>query len=109
MGKIQEFLDKYFHKIFNNSHFLYTIIFVLSSFMIALLSFIPSSEVGTGILFLATTLSLAFIFLMIEGLVPQFERYLFSPEKRFDLRKLIYFLINYFIAFAIILPYFLLA
>ncbi len=109
MNKIQEFLDKYFHKIFNNSHFLYTIIFVLSSFLIALLSFIPSPEVGTGILFLATTLSITFIFLMLEGLIPQLEPYLFSPEKTFDLRKLIYFFINYFIAFAIVLPYFLMA
>lgn len=44
---------------------------------------------------------------MFEGLIPQLERYLFSPEKKFDLRKLICFLINYFIAFALILPYFL--
>jgi hypothetical protein len=44
---------------------------------------------------------------MVEGLIPQLERFLFSPEKKFDLRKLIYFFINYFIAFAIVLPYFL--
>jgi hypothetical protein len=73
------------------------------------LSFIPSQAVGTGILFLATTLSITFILLMLEGLIPQLERYLFSPEKKFDLRKLIYFFINYFIAFALILPYFLIA
>ena len=107
MSKIQAFLDKYFHKIFNNSHFLYTIVFVISSLLIALLSLIPSSAVGTGILFLATTLSITFILLMFEGLIPQLERYLFSTEKKFDLKKLICFLINYFIAFALILPYFL--
>jgi hypothetical protein len=73
------------------------------------LSFIPSQAVGTGILFLATTLSITYILLMLEGLIPQLERYLFSPEKKFDLRKLIYFFINYFIAFALILPYFLIA
>ncbi|MFX1457464.1 MAG: hypothetical protein ACFFDB_19015 [Promethearchaeota archaeon] len=109
MNKVQEFLDKYFHKIFSNSHFLYTIIFVVSSFLIALLSFIPSSEVGTGILFLATTLSITFLLLMFEGLIPQLERYLFSPEKIFDVKKFICFFINYFISFAIILPYFLTA
>ena len=109
MSKIQEFLDKYFHKIFNNSHFLYTIIFLISSFIIALLSFIPVPEVGTVILFLATTLSITFIFLMFEGLIPQLERYLFSPEKKFDLKKIICFIINLIIALAIILPYFLLA
>ena len=89
MSKIQEFLDKFFHKIFNNSHFLYTIIFLLSSFIIALLSFIPSSEVGAGILFLATTLSLTFIFLMFEGLIPQLARYLFFPEKTFSISELV--------------------
>ncbi len=107
MSKIQTFLDKHFHKIFNNSHFFYTIVFVLSSLLIALLSFIPSSEVGSVILFLATTLSITFIFLMFEGLIPQLDRYLFFTEKIFDLRKLICFFINYFIAFALILPYFL--
>jgi hypothetical protein len=45
---------------------------------------------------------------MFEGLIPQLERYLFSAEKRFDIKKLIGFLINYFIAFGLILPYFLL-
>ncbi|MFW9822568.1 MAG: hypothetical protein ACFFE4_06520 [Candidatus Thorarchaeota archaeon] len=109
MNKGKEFLDKYFHKIFNNSHFVYTIIFVLSSFLIALLSFIPSSEVGTGILFLATTLSITFILLMFEGLIPQLESFLFSPEKVFDFKKIICFFINYLISFAIMLPYFLTA
>ncbi|MHA2399478.1 MAG: hypothetical protein ACXADU_11395 [Promethearchaeota archaeon] len=109
MSKIISFLDNYFHKIFNNSHFLYTLIFVVSSFIIAVLSFIPSQEVGNGILFMATTLSLAFIFLMFEGLLPQLERYLFSTEKKFNLRKITGFLINYLIAFGLILPYFLLS
>jgi hypothetical protein len=45
---------------------------------------------------------------MFEGLIPQLERYLFSAENRFDIKKLIGFLINYFIAFGLILPYFLL-
>ncbi|MHA1884191.1 MAG: hypothetical protein ACW96S_04005 [Promethearchaeota archaeon] len=108
MSKIISFLDNYFHKIFNNSHFLYTIIFVVSSFIIAVLSFIPSLEVGNAILFLATIFALAFIFLMLEGLLPQLERYLFSTEKRFDIKKIIAFFINYFIAFGLILPYFLL-
>ena len=107
MSKIQDFLDKHFHQIFSNNHFFYTVTFLLSSLIIALLSFIPSSNVGNAILFLATTFSMTFIFLMFEGLIPQLEKYLFSPEKKFDQKKLICFLINYFIAFFIILPYFL--
>jgi len=107
MSKIQDFLDKHFHQIFSNSHFFYTVAFLLSSILIALLSFIPSSNVGNAILFLATTFSMTFIFLMFEGLIPQLEKYLFSPEKKFDRKKIICFLINYFFAFFIILPYFL--
>ncbi|MHA2131706.1 MAG: hypothetical protein ACW99L_17195, partial [Promethearchaeota archaeon] len=102
MSKIQDFLDKHFHKIFNNSHFLYTIIFFLSALFIALVSLIPGTEVGSVILFLATTFSLTFIFLMFEGLIPQLEKYIFSPEKKFDLRKFVFFFVNYLISLALI-------
>ncbi|MFW9999586.1 MAG: hypothetical protein ACFE9Q_06885 [Candidatus Hodarchaeota archaeon] len=106
-AKIQATLDKYFHKIFNNSHFLYTIIFLLSSLLISLLSLIPNQIVGNLILFLATVLAITFILLMVEGLIPQLNNYLFGIEKRFDKWKLICFTINFFIGFFIVLPYFL--
>ena len=105
MEKFNRFLDKYFHQIFNNSHFLYTIVFILSALLIALLSFIPN--IGNLILFLASTFSLTFLFLMFEGLIPQLKPYLFSSEKKFDRRKITCFLINSFISFFIILLYFL--
>ena len=105
MSKFQDFLDKHFHQIFSTTHFFYTVAFLLSSLIIALISLIPNA--GNTILFLATTFSLTFFFLMYEGLISQLDRYLFSPEKKFDRKKLICFLINYFIAFFIILPYFL--
>jgi len=107
MSKILGFLDKYFHQIFNNSHFFYTICFLFSSLITALLSFIPGPNVGNFILFLVTTLSITFIFLMFEGLIPQLEKILFSTEKRFDRRKIFCFILNYLIAFIIMLPYFL--
>ncbi len=107
MSKIQAFLDKNFHKIFNNSHFLYTTVFLISSLLIALLSFIPGQVMGNVILFLVANFSLTFIFLMFEGLIPQLEKYLFSTEKKFDLRKLIFFLVNFLISFVLILIYFL--
>ena len=46
---------------------------------------------------------------MFEGLIPQLERYLFSPEKKFDKWKVICFAINFLISFTLILVYFLLA
>jgi len=105
--KVQAVLDKYFHKIFNNSHFFYTIIFLFSSLLISLLSLIDNPIVGNLILFLATVLAITFILLMFEGLVPQLNKYLFGPEKKFDKWKLIFFIVNFFISFFIILPYFL--
>jgi len=100
IAKFQAVLDKYFHQIFNNSHVMYTIIFFISSVLIGLLSLIPS--VGNVILFLATVISITFILLMLEGLIPQLEKYLFSPEKKFDRTKIICFTINFFISFFII-------
>ena len=109
LTKFQDKLDKYFHKIFNNSHFFYTIIFFVLALTIALLSLIPGTTIGTVILFLAIVTSLTFILLMFEGLIPQLERYLFSPEKKFDKWKVIFFAINFLISFTLILVYFLLA
>ena len=43
---------------------------------------------------------------MFESLIPQLDKYFFSPEKKFDLRKLILFLVNFFISFIIVLIYF---
>ncbi len=104
--KIQELLDKYFYRIFNESHLLYTIIFFISAILIALISLIP--DWGDLILFLATTISLAFIFLMFFGLIPKLNDFLFSTDKKFDRNKIFGFLIAFGISFVIILVYFLL-
>ena len=104
--KIQELLDKYFYRIFNESHLLYTIIFFISAILIALISLIP--DWGDLILFLATTISLTFIFLMFFGLIPKLNEFLFSTDKKFDRNKIFGFLIAFGISFVIILVYFLL-
>jgi len=104
--KIQELLDKYFYRIFNESHLFYTIIFFVSSILIALLSLIPGW--GNIILFLATTISLAFIFLIFFGLIHKLDNFLFSTEKKFDRNKIFGFLIAFGISFVIILVYFVL-
>jgi hypothetical protein len=109
VNKVQAVLDKYFHKIFNNSHFFYTIIFFLLAMLIALLSLIPGSVIGNIILFLAIVTSITFILLMFEALIPQLEKYLFSTEKKFDKWKVICFIINFLISFVLILVYFVLS
>jgi len=107
--KFQDVLDKYFHKIFNNSHFFYTIIFLILALLISLLSFIPIPAIGNVILFLAIVTSITFILLMFEALIPQLEKYLFSTEKKFDKWKVICFTINFLISFILILVYFVLS
>ncbi len=109
VNKFQDILDKYFHKIFNNSHFFYTIIFFILAILISLLSLIPISAIGNIILFLAIVTSITFILLMFEALIPQLEKYLFSTEKKFDKWKVICFTINFLISFILILLYFVLS
>jgi len=106
MKKIQDLLDKYFHKIFNNSHFLYTILFFLIALILSLLSLIPGQAIGDFILLFASTFALTFILLMFEGLIPQLEKYLFSAEKKFDRMKIIFFFANFLISLALTLTYF---
>ncbi|KKK42090.1 MAG: hypothetical protein Lokiarch_37650 [Candidatus Lokiarchaeum sp. GC14_75] len=104
--KIQQWLDRHFYQIFDNSHFLYTIIFFFATLLIALLSLIPNQVVGNVILFFATVISITFMLLMFEGLIPKIARYLFTPDKKFDKWKLIYFFINFIASSLILLIYF---
>ena len=107
--RIQQWVDKHFYQIFDNSHFLYTIIFFLFTWLIALLSLIPNSIIGNVILFFATVISITFMLLMFEGLIPKIARHLFTPDKKFDKRKLIYFFINFIVSSLILLIYFIAA
>ena len=104
--KIQDLLDKYFYKIFNDSHALYTVFFFISALLIALISLAPNA--GNAVLFLAFMFAIAFFFLMIFGIVPQFNDYLFSAEKKLDRNKIFFILISLGIGFLIVLLYFLL-
>jgi hypothetical protein len=103
-SKFQNLLDKYFFKIFNPSHLLYTLIFFLSAIIVSMLSLIPG--MGDVILFLAVTLALTFIILTVMGLIPQLHDFLFSKEKNFDKNKIFSFLIAFGISFVIVLLYF---
>lgn len=103
-SKFQNLLDKYFFKIFNPSHLLYTLIFFLSAIVISMLSLI--SGMGDIILFLAISFSLSFVVLTVMGLIPQLHDFLFSIEKNFDKNKIFGFLIAYGISFVIVLLYF---
>ncbi|MFO7796340.1 MAG: hypothetical protein ACQERB_12545 [Promethearchaeati archaeon] len=106
MGKIKDFINKNFYEIFNDSHLIYTLIFFISAFLIALLSLFPYTNIGNAVLFLSTSISLTYILLMFISLIPTLEKYLFSEEKRFGRYKIIGFFGVYLISFIIILIYF---
>ncbi len=105
-SKITERISKLFHKIFEPSHIFYTITFFIIVIMISLLGFIANPIVGNVLLFIASTFSLTFIFLTIFGVVPNLKSYLFSPDKKFDRRKILSLIIAFGISTVIIAFYF---
>ncbi|MBY9014251.1 MAG: hypothetical protein KGD68_01025 [Candidatus Lokiarchaeota archaeon] len=105
-SKIIERLSKLFHKIFEPSHIFYTITFFIVVVVISLLSFIANPIIGNVLLFIASTFSLAFIFLMISGVVPKMKLFLFSPDKKFGRKKILSLIIAFGISVVIIALYF---
>jgi len=105
-SKITERLSKLFHKIFEPSHIFYTISFFIVVIVISLLSFIANPIIGNVLLFIASTFSLAFIFLLISGVVPNMKSFLFSPDKKFDRKKILSLIIAFGISIVIIALYF---
>lgn len=104
LTKIQDILDRHFHSIFNNSHFLYTICFLVALLIISIMSFIQGA--GDAIILLATLFSSTFLLFMFEGLILPLDKYLFSIEKKVDYRKGMYFTINLIISLILVVPYF---
>jgi len=107
-SKITDKFSKLFHKIFDPSHIFYTIIFFIVVIIISSLSFIANPIIGNVLLFIASTFSLTFIFLTIFGIIPKMKSFIFSPEKKFDRRKILSLIIAFAISTVIIALYFIL-
>ncbi|MBA7590699.1 hypothetical protein ES708_32828 [subsurface metagenome] len=105
-SKIIDKLSKLFHKIFEPSHIFYTITFFIVVIMISLLGFNANLIIGNVLLFIASTFSLTFIFLAIFGVVPNMKSFLFSPDKKFDRKKIFSLIIAFGISTVIIALYF---
>jgi hypothetical protein len=103
---IIEKLSKLFHKIFEPSHIFYTITFFIGVIIISLLGFSANLIIGNVLLFIASTFSLTFIFLTIFGVVPNMKSFLFSPDKKFDRKKIFSLIIAFGISTVIIAVYF---
>jgi hypothetical protein len=103
---IIEKLSKLFYKIFEPSHIFYTITFFIVVIIISLLGFSANLIIGNVLLFIASTFSLTFIFLTIFGVVPNMKSFLFSPDKKFDRKKIFSLIIAFGISTVIIAVYF---
>jgi hypothetical protein len=103
---IIEKLSKLFYKIFEPSHIFYTITFFIGVIIISLLGFSANLIIGNVLLFIASTFSLTFIFLTIFGVVPNMKSFLFSPDKKFDRKKIFSLIIAFGISTVIIAVYF---
>lgn len=102
--KIKEFLNKHFYRVFNESHLLYTAIYLVSAFFVGILSLIPGT--GNIILFFASSISLTFIILLFIGIEPNMRENLFSEEGVFDRRKILSFLVVFAFCCVLLMIYF---
>jgi len=98
-GKIVERLSTMFHKIFETSHLIYTIFFIIVIVIISFMSF--SKNGGDLVLFFATMTSLMFLILTIIGMFSKLDPYLFSKERNNLIRKL--FALMFAIAISLVL------
>ncbi len=103
--KILDRLSTMFHKIFETSHLIYTIFFILVILIISFMSF--SEDVGNLVLFFATITSLMFLILTILGMFSKLDVYLFSKERNNYARKLFALMIGLGISLVIVSLYFL--
>ena len=109
---IAAFVEKFekLIKLFNKSHIVYTIIFLITAIIIGICS--SNTLLGNFSLFLATVVSLTFFILTIIAIFPAMERHLFAIEREgakkytFHLKKIIIFLLIFIICMIIIGIYF---
>ena len=98
-------LSNMFHKIFEPSHLIYTLVFIVFILIISFMSF--SVNLSDFVLFFATLTALMFLILTLVGIFKNAEPYLFSTEKKSYPKKLIVMLIALGVSFIILIFYFL--
>ena len=103
--KIIDRLNNMFHKIFETSHLIYTIFFIIVVLIISFMSF--SKNAGNLVLFFATMTSLMFLMLTIIGIFSKSEAYLFSKERNNYARKLFVLMFGIGVSFVVLSIYFL--
>ena len=103
---IKDKLENLFHKIFSNSHLIYTLIFFLFILLIALFSLTSNPLMGNIALFISTTSALTFIFMMLVSLFPKMDETFFLSEKIFEKKKVFAFLFIFLISLIFVIVYF---
>lgn len=102
--KFLDRLSNMFHKIFEASHLIYTIFFLIFIVIISFMSF--TVNISDYVLFFATLTSLMFIILMLVGVFNKTESYLFSKEPNRYFHKLMAIAISLGLSFIILIFYF---
>ncbi len=93
--KIRDKFNDEFHMIFNKSHILYTMVFLVIAAILGLCSFsVDNRTVGDISLFIATMFFIAFFTLMILGIPSATQNFIFSTEKIISLRKVLVFVLS---------------
>ncbi|MFX1497892.1 MAG: hypothetical protein ACFFBH_10220 [Promethearchaeota archaeon] len=95
-----------FHRLFSLSHMVYTILFFIILVIITILILFPIEGIGNTALYITISFALSYTILMIMGIFPQLDRYLFPKGKKSAIKKFIVFIIIFVVCLLLILVYF---
>jgi len=95
-----------FHRLFEHSHIIYTILFFLIILVITVLSLYPKEDIGNIVLIVTISFTLTYLILMFLSRIPQMEAHIFSKERKDTIKKLIILMVTFGICLILILIYF---
>ncbi|MFX0181067.1 MAG: hypothetical protein ACFE78_12825, partial [Candidatus Hodarchaeota archaeon] len=95
-----------FHRLFEQSHIIYTILFFLIIIVITILSLYPKEGIGNVVLVVTISFTLTYLILMFISMIPQMEAHIFSNERKDIVKKLTFLVVTFGICLILILIYF---
>ncbi|MFX0019407.1 MAG: hypothetical protein ACFFBT_14320 [Promethearchaeota archaeon] len=104
--KDKETIKTRFHRLFEHSHIIYTILFFLIIIVITVLSLYPKEDIGNIVLIVTISFTLTYLILMFISMIPQMEAQIFSKERKHTIKKLTILMITFGICLILILIYF---
>jgi len=104
--KDKETIKTRFHRLFEYSHIIYTILFFLIIIVITVLSLYPKEDIGNIVLVVTISFTLTYLILMFISMIPQMEAHIFSKERKDTIKKLTILMATFGICLILILIYF---